>query len=89
MHLESALAERGVRVRHPIDLLADGAAVTGLTAIADRLEAIVEELDEIAFDRLRQAAADGATERPASDRQITRARRSVEKAAAVLRSVDD
>ena len=59
-----------------------------LAGIADRLDAIVEELDEIAFDRLREAAGDGATERPPSDRQLTKARRALEKASAVLRAID-
>jgi len=53
--------------------------------IAERLEVIVEELDELAFDELRAAAADGATSRPASDKRITAARRSIEKAAHLLR----
>lgn len=57
-----------------------------LEAIADRLDAIVADLDEIAFDRLREAVADGARERPASDRTITQARRAIEKAAHLLRS---
>ncbi len=56
--------------------------------LADRLESIVEDLDELAFDRLREAASDGATQRPALDKELTRARRSVEKAAHILRSID-
>ena len=59
-----------------------------LSSVADRLAAIVEELDEIAFDRLRLAAADGKRERPADDRELTKARRAVEKAVAVLRGID-
>lgn len=54
-------------------------------ALADRLEAIVADLDELAFDRLREAAADGATSRPADDRELVKARRAVEKAAGILR----
>jgi hypothetical protein len=60
-----------------------------LNGIADRLAAIVEELDEIAFDRLRLAAADGQRSRPDDDRELTKARRAVEKAVAVLRRIDD
>ena len=60
-----------------------------LDSIADRLTAIVEELDEIAFDRLRLAAADGQRSRPDDDRELTKARRAVEKAVAVLRRIDD
>jgi hypothetical protein len=62
--------------------------VSDLNALADRLEAIVEELDEIAFDRLRLAAGEGQRARPDDDRELTKARRAVEKAAAVLRRLD-
>jgi hypothetical protein len=57
-------------------------------AIADRLESIVADLDELAFDRLREAMADGARTRPASDKTITQARRAIEKAAHLLRTVE-
>lgn len=63
--------------------------MSDLAGIADRLDAIVEELDEIAFDRLREAAGSGATQRPASDRELAKARRAVEKASAVLRAIAD
>ena len=63
--------------------------MSDLNALADRLEAIVEELDEIAFDRLRSAAADGQRSRPDDDRELTKARRAVEKAVVVLRRIDD
>lgn len=56
--------------------------------LADRLEQIVADLDELAFDRLREAVADGATERPVADKELARARRAVEKAAHVLRAID-
>ncbi len=62
--------------------------MSDLNGIADRLAAIVEELDEIAFDRLRSAAADGQRSRPDDDRELTKARRAVEKAVAVLRGID-
>ncbi len=32
--------------------------------LAERLDQIAEELDDIAFDRLREAVADGEVERP-------------------------
>lgn len=57
--------------------------------IADRLDAVLEELDDLAFDQLREAVADGATQRPASDRELAKARRSVDKAARVLRALDE
>lgn len=53
--------------------------------LADRLETIVADLDEIAFDELRAAAADGATRRPDSDKRLTSARRAIEKAIHLLR----
>lgn len=53
--------------------------------LAERLEAIRDELDELSFDVLQQAVADGATARPASDKALTQARRAVEKAAHLLR----
>lgn len=59
-----------------------------LGSIADRLESIVADLDELAFDRLREAMADGARARPDSDKTITQARRAIEKAAHLLRSLD-
>ncbi len=58
-------------------------------SLADRLEALIADLDELAFDRLREAVADGATERPASDKELTKARRAAEKAALILRRLDD
>ena len=62
--------------------------MSGFDELADRLDAIVAELDELAFDRLREAAAEGARERPGGDRELVRARRAVEKAAHVLRRLD-
>jgi len=62
--------------------------VSDIRGLADRLESIVEELDEIAFDRLRLAAAEGQRTRPDDDRELTKARRAVEKAVAVLRGID-
>jgi hypothetical protein len=61
--------------------------VSGYEHLVDRLEQVVSELDEIAFDRLREAVAEGATERPADDKELAKARRAVEKAAHILRSL--
>ena len=49
-----------------------------------RLEAIAEELADLALDRLRAAVDAGAEKAPADEKLITRARRSVEKAADLL-----
>ena len=57
--------------------------------LAERLEQIAEDLDEVAFDRLREAVADGEIERPRSDKTLMQARRSVAKAAHLLRSIRD
>ena len=52
--------------------------------LADRLQAVVDDLDQIAFDQLREASAEGAG-RPADDKRLTQARRAVEKAVHLLR----
>jgi len=57
--------------------------------LVERLEAIRDELDEIAFDRLREAVADGELARPADDKKLMQARRAIEKAAGVLRQLDE
>lgn len=55
--------------------------------LAERLQAVVEELDEWAFTDLQEAVADGATSRPASDKTLAQARRAIEKAVHLLRSL--
>ncbi len=54
-------------------------------SLAERLESIVADLDDLAFERLREAVAGGATARPPSDKELTKARRAAEKAAHILR----
>jgi len=56
--------------------------------LADRLEAIMSDLDELAFDELREAVAVGAATRPQSDKELAKARRAVEKATRVLQALD-
>jgi hypothetical protein len=64
--------------------------VTGEYAtFVERLEAIAADLDEMAFDRLREAVADGEVTRPPDDNKLMQARRAIEKAAAVLRQLDE
>ncbi len=58
-------------------------------AFADRREAVATDLDDVAFDRLREAVADGELARPVEDKRLMQARRSIEKAAAILRALDD
>ncbi len=49
-----------------------------------RLEAIAEELADMALDVLREAVDQGADNRPELEKRITRARTAVEKAANLL-----
>jgi hypothetical protein len=57
--------------------------------LIDRLESVAAELDEVAFDRLREAVADGEVTRPADDKKLMQARRAIEKAVGVLRQLDE
>jgi hypothetical protein len=57
--------------------------------IRARLEVIAEELSDLAIIRLRESIDAGGTELPVDERRLTRARRSVEKAIAILREPDD
>jgi len=54
-----------------------------------RLEAISEELADLALARLRESIDAGGTELPVDERRLTRARRAVEKAAGILSEPDD
>ena len=57
--------------------------------IRARLEAIAEELADLAIERLRESIDAGGYELPVDERRLTRARRAVEKAAAILAEPDD
>lgn len=57
--------------------------------IRQRLEVIGEELADLAIERLRESIDAGGSELPVEERRLTRARRAVEKAAAILREPDD
>jgi len=63
--------------------------VSDYEAFADRLDQIADELDDVAFERLREAVADGEVERPRSDKTLMQARRSIARAAHLLRTVTD
>ena len=56
--------------------------------LADRLEAISEDLAELALDELRSALG-SRRGRPEHEKRITQARRAVEKAVHLLRRVDN
>jgi hypothetical protein len=57
--------------------------------IRHRLEGIAEELTDLSMERLRESIDAGGTELPVDERRLTRARRAVEKAAAILSEPDD
>ena len=54
-----------------------------------RLEAIAEELADLALIRLRESIDAGGTELPVDEKRLTRARRAVEKAAHLLADTDN
>jgi hypothetical protein len=57
--------------------------------IRARLRAIAEELADLGMQRLRESIDAGGTELPVDERRLARARRAVEKAAAILAEPDD
>ena len=57
--------------------------------IRERLEAIAEELADLGIQRLRESIDAGGTELPVDEKRLARARRSVEKAAYILREPDE
>ena len=57
--------------------------------IRARLEAISDELADLAIRRLRESIDAGGDELPVDERRLTRARRAVDKAVHVLREPDD
>ncbi len=60
-----------------------------LDDVRRRLEAISAELADLALDRLRAALDEGGAVHAAEERRLTRARRAVEKAGALLRLPDE
>ena len=68
-----------------------------LDEIRSRLEQLADELADLALDRLREAASaarehgdeDAVAEATATERRLTRARRSVERAVAILSDRDE
>ena len=59
-----------------------------LEPLIARLEEVVAELDDIAFDVLREASAAGEVGRPTADKKQAQARRSVEKSIYLLQHVN-
>ena len=58
--------------------------MTSAEELRERLEDIGEALADLAMDALRSALEDGDADAKDRERRLTRARRSVEKAAALL-----
>lgn len=56
--------------------------------LIQRLDQINEDLADLAMSRLRDSIDAGGEKLPVDEKLITRARRSVEKAAMLLRSTD-
>ncbi|MEO6123019.1 MAG: hypothetical protein ABIR32_04860 [Ilumatobacteraceae bacterium] len=56
--------------------------------LADRLDAIAEEIAEAAIDELRGALQRGEAKRPTLEKRLTQSRRAVEKASHLLRRLD-
>jgi hypothetical protein len=55
-----------------------------LDDICDQLRSVSDRLADLALASLREAVGEGATRTPAEERRLTRARRAVDKAIAVL-----
>jgi hypothetical protein len=51
------------------------------------LENIAEQLSDRAIEVLKDAVASGASERPATEKTLTQARRAIEKAIHLLREI--
>jgi hypothetical protein len=66
-----------------------GAGVERREELADRLDAVAEELGDLALESLRGALERGDSSRPAEEKRLSQARRAVEKAAHLLRSGTD
>jgi hypothetical protein len=74
---------------HPRTEEEEGSVAGEFDDIRRRLEAIGEELADLAIERLRESIDAGGTELPVDERRLTRARRAVEKAAGILAEPDD
>ena len=57
--------------------------------IRRRLDEIADQLADLAIERLRESIDAGGAELPVDERRLTRARRAVEKASAILAEPDD
>ena len=62
--------------------------VESINDIVARLESISEEIADKALDALKSAHREGAVKRPETERQLSTARRAIEKAIGVLTRLD-
>ncbi len=51
-----------------------------MSTIAEKLQQISDELNDLAMSILSEAIADGETQRPQDEKRVSQARRAVEKA---------
>ncbi len=65
-----------------------GAMSPDIEQLVERLDQLNEDLADLAMRRLRDSIDAGGSELPVDEKLITRARRSVEKAASLLRSTE-
>jgi hypothetical protein len=61
--------------------------MTGAEELVDQLRSIEEQLRDLAYDRLREAAA-GSEAAKADERKLLQARRAIEKAIRALDTTD-
>ena len=52
---------------------------------ADELEAIADQIADVSMDQLREAVESGTGQRPADEKRLAQARRSIDKAVRLLR----
>ena len=62
--------------------------MASLEEIVSNLQSVSEDLADKALDALKEAHREGQTKRPELERQITQARRAIEKAIGVLSRLD-
>jgi ElaB/YqjD/DUF883 family membrane-anchored ribosome-binding protein len=68
---------------------ADGQYATRLDRLRTALSALIEEIDELVFDLLQEAAAEGRSARPALERRLTRVRGGLERASRQLEDLGE
>ncbi len=75
--------EEAVSATGPAEGVADW-VLSALEELQQEVLALVERLDDLALEVLRDAAASGAERRPEVERRLTRARHALERAVGLL-----